>query len=260
MREYSLLQAPGLSFFSKDLYRDIARNWTGLGFGYLLMILSVCWLFSMGPISSELGSFFDKEAPELIAQVPDLVVKDGELSIDQPQPYYIIDPATGEHAAIIDTTGTITSLDNSPARMLATRSAVLVLENEGTIKSYPLAEADDMTITQSTLSTWLKVARVVIYPTIYLTMLLVLYLLIIIQSLAYGLIGLLFATLLKVQLSFEALVRLAVVAVTPMMVINTACMLLKLSGDWLGWLYLLGTMAYLFFGVKAVAEGEQVHG
>ena len=107
MREYSLLQAPGLAFFSKDLYRDVAKNWTGLGFGYLLMVLSVSWLFSMGPISSELGGFFNKEAPELIAQVPELVIKGGELSINEPQPYYIVDPASGENAAIIDTTGPV---------------------------------------------------------------------------------------------------------------------------------------------------------
>jgi hypothetical protein len=44
MKHYGRLQAVYLSFFSGDLYRDVANNWTGIGLVYLLLLLAAAWL------------------------------------------------------------------------------------------------------------------------------------------------------------------------------------------------------------------------
>ncbi len=44
MSKYSPFQIPLLSFYATDLYRDMALNKKGSGFGYLFLLLALCWL------------------------------------------------------------------------------------------------------------------------------------------------------------------------------------------------------------------------
>jgi len=39
MKRHSVFQAPFLAFGSGSLYRDVGRNWKGVAFGYLLLLL-----------------------------------------------------------------------------------------------------------------------------------------------------------------------------------------------------------------------------
>jgi hypothetical protein len=79
----------------------------------------------------------------------------------------------------------------------------------------------------------------------------------IIQALIYGAIGLLFATWSNVKLSYAALVRLAIVAVTPCIVARTILGLAFVPLPWAWLWFFLAAMGYLFFGVKANAEPQQ---
>jgi hypothetical protein len=72
-----------------------------------------------------------------------------------------------------------------------------------------------------------------------------------VQTFIYGLIGLIIAKLLHVPLAYMASVRLAIIAVTPGLILDTLFPLVKLRPP--AW-WLLGfaiAMGYLFFGIKA---------
>jgi len=45
MRQYASWQAPFYSFWSKSFYVDVARNWTGEAYGYLLLLICFTCLF-----------------------------------------------------------------------------------------------------------------------------------------------------------------------------------------------------------------------
>ena len=78
----------------------------------------------------------------------------------------------------------------------------------------------------------------------------------ILQSLLYGAIGLLFASMLKTELGYPAAVRLAVIAVTPVVLLDTVFGLAGVTVPY-GWLLGIGiALGYLFFGVRAAAEPE----
>ncbi len=254
MKEYSVFQVPFLSFYSKELYRDVGKNWTGPGFGYLILILAVCWLFSMSKIGTGLNKFFNEDVPRFTEQFPEIEIVKGEVSIQESQPYYIKDPVTKKITVIIDTTGSITSLDGTEAKLLLMKSELLYKKDALQTQSHDLSTVEDLTLTQEVIHSWLKIIKTLLLPIIYVSALLLSYLLRILQALIYALLGMGFASMLKVKLSYETLIRLAVIAVTPMLIIKTVIGMVDLEIPWDGLWYFIGAMGYLFFGIKAVAE------
>src|SRR4030095_1761852 len=103
MRRYSIFHPLVLSFFSKSLYRDVAKNWRGTGLLYLLLILALLWIPSI--IKGHLGftSWGDNDAKGLTQQIPATTITNGHASTNVAQPYFIKDPKTGETLALIDT-------------------------------------------------------------------------------------------------------------------------------------------------------------
>ena len=113
----------------------------------------------------------------------------------------------------------------------------------------------------ATITRWMHTAKkflVLLYPFALLSS----YVYRIIQALIYAAVGLLFASSCKVSLSYGALLRLAVVAMTPCIIIKTVFALADIDLPCVvGLLYLVITLAYLYFGVYACSQtphAEQV--
>jgi hypothetical protein len=256
-RKYSILHIPALSFFSKDLYCDVGLNWRGTCFGYLLLLLAVCWIPIMIIIHFGTAEFVQNEAPKVVSQVPAITIKDGIASVNEPQPYYIMTPDSNEVFAIIDTTGTVTSLADSNALLLITKTEAIYKENETQTRTFSFANIKDFTLTQAEINNWLSTFQKLFVPVTYPFVLAFSYAYRIIQALIYAAIGLLFAQGFRTKIEYPAMLRLAVVAVTPAIIINTVVTLAGVvsCGIWL--LYLVIALAYLAFGVKAVSDAKR---
>jgi len=257
MKKFSIMHIPVLSFFSKGLYRDVGLHWKGLNFSYLLLLLAICWIPTMIKIHVCFSNFVNNDAPAVVEQVPEVTITNGEVSISEPQPYYIKDPENGDVLAIIDTTGTVKSLEDPNAMCLVTKNKVMWRQSEFETRTIDLAKVENFVLDSERIMGWLHTASKLIVIAIYPFALLGSYLYRIVQALIYAAVGLLFASWCKVTLSYSALLRLAVVAVTPCVLVKT---ILGLSGVHLpyAWLiYLLIALWYLFFGVKACSETPQ---
>jgi hypothetical protein len=254
MKKYSIIHVPVMSFFSNDLYRDVGLHWKGTGFGYLLLLLAVCWIPAMIKVHTGFSNFITDDAPLVVNQVPEITITNGEVSVEEPQPYYIKAPDSNEVLAIIDTTGTITSLQDEDTLCLVTRREVVMRKSDVQTQTFDLSEVEDFVLDGDLIMSWLhalsKFFAIVMYPFALFGS----YAYRIIQSLIYAAVGLLFAKWCHTTLSYTALLRLAVVAVTPAIIINTVFGVtgVRLPYAWL--LYLLVALAYLFFGVKACSE------
>jgi hypothetical protein len=255
MKKFSIIHIPVLSFFSKELYRDVGLNFRGTCLGYLFLILVICWIPAMVKIHLGFSDFIKNEAPAVIDQVPEITITDGQVSIQEPQPYYIRDPDSNDVLAVIDTTGTITSLEEPNAFCLLMKTKVMWRKSDFETRSFDLSQVESFTLDRDRIMDFLSVVgkflAVIMYPFVLLSS----YVYRIIQALIYAAIGLLFASACKVSLSYGALLRLAVAAMTPCMIIKTV---LGLAGVYVpcvaSLLYLLVTLAYLFFGVKACLQ------
>ncbi|MHC4204570.1 MAG: DUF1189 family protein [Planctomycetota bacterium] len=255
MKKYSIFHIPVLSFFSKELYRDVGLNWKGVNFLYLLLLVVICMLPIMIKVYIKFGNFADNEAPAIIEQVPEITIKNGKVSINEPQPYYIKDPKSGDVLAIIDTTGQITSLGDTDALCLLTDNMLITKESEFKSKAYDLSNVKAFVVDSERVTGWLNFMRKFVVVFVFPFTLLCYYSFRIIQALIYAAIGLLFASWCKVTLTYATLLRLAVVAMTPCLLVKAIFLIAGIRLHCLtSLIFLIVTLAYLFFAVKANSE------
>ncbi len=255
MKKFSIIHIPVLSFFSKDLYREVGLQWKGICFGYLFLFLAVCWIPMIVWINLRFAGFVKNVAPPVVDQVPEITITDGQASIKEPQPYYIRVPDTNQIIGVIDTTGSINSPSDANALILLTKTSLIMQKSRLETRSYDLSLMENRTVTGDDIMKLLHIFKKILLIASYPVALLGSYAFRIIQALIYAAIGLLFASTCKVTLSYGALLRLAVAAMTPCMIIQTV---FGLAGVNLPCtvllLYFLITLAYLYYGVHACSQ------
>ncbi len=106
MKHYSIVHPLYMSFFSRSLYQDVAGNWKGLCFTYLLMVLTLNLIPDMVRLHARVTDFLVEEAPKVVRQIPTITISEGTASINEPVPYTINAPWSKLPFAVIDTSDT----------------------------------------------------------------------------------------------------------------------------------------------------------
>ena len=70
MQEYNNTHAPYMSFYAGSFYQDVVRNWSGLCFFYLFLLVIATWLPDIYSIKQWVDNFAAEEAPLVVEQVP----------------------------------------------------------------------------------------------------------------------------------------------------------------------------------------------
>jgi fatty acid desaturase len=176
---------------------------------------------------------------------------------------------------IIDTTGGITSLDRSPAVVLLTRTKLIAKKREQETRVYDLSGLEEFSLDRERVQSWATAIAQWLAAGLYPFALIGSFIYRMVQALIYALIGLLFARGVNASLSYGALVRLSVFALTPVLILctvndllpvplhagpssapNRELALLPVSLP-LWWLIcFIVAMGYLFFAVKSNAAAQ----
>jgi hypothetical protein len=243
-----------MSFYSRSLYQDVAMNWKKTSFLYLFLLLAVCSIPGMFKIQSQVSDYLKREAPGIIRQVPVIAITKGKVSIDEPMPYVIKDPETNAPLIIIDTTGQVTSLSGSEAMVLMTSTKLIIRKGPAETRTLDLSEIDNLRIDQAKIYDWVDLFTENFAFVLYPFALLFSFLFRILQALIFGVMGMVFAKNLRVPLSYPAVISLAMVSMTPAIILDTFYNYVEVKVP-LWWLISFAiTMGYLFFAVKANAE------
>lgn len=241
-----------MSFYSKTLYREVAREWsTGFCFLYLLSLVALSWIPGMIRLDSDISEYIDHDAPQYVGQLPDITVAKGQASINAPQPYIIKDPDNGDPVMIIDTTGQLTSLDNSKAFILLTKTRLITHDGGKATRSLDLSEIGDATLNKELIYDWLESFKewfaIVLYPFAVLASFAFRSL----QVFIYALAGSVLLHSFKVGLNYRLLMRLGAVSLTPVIIVNTLIIFFRIDVP-LPWLLnALIAAGYLIFAVRS---------
>lgn len=254
MKKFSIIHIPVLSFFSKDFYREVGLQWKGICFGYLLLLLAICWIPMIVRIHLGFAGFVNKDAPTIVEQVPEITITDGQVSIEEPQPYHIKIPDTNDIIGVIDTTGSIESPQDANAFCLLTKTSIIMKQSNFETRTYDLSQVKSFTVSGEGIMKLLHITKKFLFIILYPIALLSSYVYRIIQALIFAAIGLLFASMCKVSLRYGALLRLAVVAMTPCMIVKTVFGLTGVYFPCISLLYIAITLAYLYYGVHACSQ------
>ncbi len=260
MKKYSIFHAPFMSFYSPDFYRDVGLNWSGTCFGYLFLLLLLCLIPKSARMQFELLSFAEQGAPQLITQVPEIKIINGEASSVALQPYIIRAPGTGRPLALIDTTGATASLEGSEAFLLIKRTEIIVKKDSQNTRSVSLKEIRNFTLNQDRLNYMLGLISRYGVLLFSLLALAVAFLFRVAQALLYGALGAGLASLLDIRTTYSVLLRLSVMAVTPVILVTTAADLagFAIPHSWL--LAFVAAMGFLFLGIRSISSGQSAAG
>lgn len=245
-----------MSFYSKSLYQDVGMNWRKISYLYLLLILSVCLIPSMFKTRGVVSDYLAQKAPGIVKQVPVILISKGQVSVDIQMPYLINDPDSKKPLIIIDTTGQTASLKGSPALVLLTKKELLLKKSDTESRTFDLSGIDTLTIDQSTVYSWIETFLDYFVFVLFPLALLFSFSFRIIQTLIFSLVGMALAKNLKIRLKVSSLVSLAIVSMTPAIILDAVHNYVDVTiPSW--WLIdFLVAMGYLFFAVKAVAEKQ----
>ena len=253
-RRYGLLHPYGLAFFSRAFYADVARHWRGLAFVHLLLVL----LFSAAAYTlyfrSLIDTFVTQKAPAIIAQVPDIRITDGTVHVTVAEHYEIREPDSGQLFAVIDTTGKVTSIRQTDALLLLTTSRLAVRLSPEDFRSIDLRPIVSLHIDQTTVSQWLldiqKWSPFILFP----MALGFSFLFRCLQALLYGGLGMALAASLKAPLAYGAAVSVAIMAMTPVLLLDALLMLMDIYLPLWGFFGFLITVGYLIFGIRSAVR------
>lgn len=262
MKRFNALHALVLSFYSGDFYRDVAKNWTGIGFLYLLMLLSVAWLPSGVRTFKAFTRFVDGKGAAMAQQMPAVTIENGVMRATPSGRHELKEPRTGEIVMIIDDT-----IDTVPAD-ITMDGAVLTRTEFGTFNSrrqerrvWQLQPAFNFALTRARTQEFLSGLPFWAAPVIYVGLVIGSLAFRFGQALLYGNIGMFFARQLKADIDYRAAVRIAAVAVTPVIVLRTLIWFMPVTEPswYIRWpIAFVITVLLIRFGVKSAAQPQSV--
>ena len=117
MKRFGRIQGLVLALGLPAFYRDVARNWGGIGILYLLLLFTLTWIPVLVKWQIGFARVVQDEFPKIAKDFPTIDLKGGKVSSPVAQPFIVNDPNTGQPIFILDTTGKITSLKQNPAKI-----------------------------------------------------------------------------------------------------------------------------------------------
>lgn len=251
MSQYNVLQAIIMSFYSKKLYRDVAMNWGGKAFLYLLLLVALSWILFTIQVQFTLNKIYEKDSEKLIPQIPVMTIKDGKLSTPENRPYVITDPENHENLVVIDTSGTYTTLEQAHSNFLITQTEMITRSKPTETKTNQIPPTLNMVIDPSVVNEFVKKFLGFAWIILFVVFTISAYIYRIIQALLYAIIGKLFAVVVQIPLSYDKILQVAMVAVTPAIVLSTIFDFFNISFAYQELFYFILSVLYLFYGVSA---------
>ncbi len=251
MRRFSIFHPLWMAFYDGAIYEDVVRHWRNRTFLYLLLLLALTWIPFTLQIQSEVDNWIDREAPFYIDQMPDLRLADGELSSSSSTPTRL-QHRDGTALAVIDPTGQYGSLDDTDAPVLVTRTQIFIRGEGGQVDASPLPDGPPETLTREDLYLIADWTRGLVNTLLFPVLLMLSCAYRILQSLLYAYVASFFTTSSGNPLPYRTLLNLAMIAITPAVVLDSVHLLMESPlPDWFWWpACVLLSLGYLRFGIR----------
>lgn len=178
------------SLTEETYYKDIIKMNLGFSIKYIFVIALFATAITIPRIAKPLLTNFkdllNNVSSELLNYYPDdlvITIKDGEMSINQPEPYYFEIPSEledysmendeyPEYLAVFDSEGTLDDLENYKTVMLMNKKNILIKENNS-IEVYPIKDAPDTEVTEEKVAEAVRALEKVIRTLPYIVLSLV---------------------------------------------------------------------------------------
>jgi len=254
MSKYKFYHGLWLSLYSKDFYKDVAKNWKAKAFLTLILLLVICWIPDLIEMDRVIAKNMKSKGMEVISQMPEITIVNGRLSIDKEMPYFVTSNETT--ICVFDTTGKYNSLKDIDASILVTEQTVYMKKSEYEVRSYDLSQIPELNITKQKMKTWAELF--VKYFALFLLPFVLLFSFIYrgLLSVLYALLGLIVKSILKKEIEFNSIVQISVLSMILPIILSTIFSLLKVHIPFFWLISFVISMGYIFFGISGVENKE----
>ena len=249
-RKYNILHLPIMSFFSKRLYRDVGQNWKGANMSYLFLLLAICWIPPTLSLRKDMIQSLEGNQVQLINQLPDIRITDGQVSIDQKEPYHI--KKNGKTVAIIDTTGSMNYIDDANVMALLTENELIIRRGKNQFNTLDLSKVADFHINKHIANQWIQTTKNSLAPLSYGLFLLLSYIFTVLLMLLVAIVGLILSSAMHSSIQFAGILRIAAAAATPSIILISLSIALGQSIP--GLIYIAVTLIYLLVGIISCSK------
>lgn len=251
-----------LAFYSKHAYIRAAREWKGIGYGYLFVMILLSTLCIGIWVHTWTNVAIGQIEKLILPQLPTMTFKEGHLSIDKDLPYVMT--VNGNTIVRFDKTDAPSAdpADFAPV-VLGETGCATYIRGRGLVKQLTYEKMHRGGWIQewiykkifSAVIEPLGIAKYIAFLKNWFGLIVAAVLLpihfgfVATQTLLLALIGRLFTSTMSFILSYSKLVRVSVVAVTPGVVLGTILIVTnQFFPLWLG-IYSVMAACYLFYGV-----------
>jgi len=252
---FGRVHALWMSLYSPDIYVDAARRWTGIGVVYLVLLLSLAWLPTSIRWFLQLRTYSETTAQTIVKQLPVVTIHEGVMSA-RPSGRHVIRESESATDAILIVDDSIDQLPSDPVEtdtIVLTRRELGMIRKSGERRIWKLTPAADTVIAPADVAAFFTALPFWVPLVGYAGCLAGSLIVRTLQILVYGWIGLAMTRRWNVALDYASLLRIAALAITPVVVLRT------IIGPWepawyLRWpLAAAITVTYLAFGIRSVA-------
>lgn len=253
MKEYNLIQAVYMSFYSRKLYKDVANNWGGYAFLYLVFILALTWIYFTYTTQVAFTNTYAAFSEQIVWQMPVIDIKNGVISTPEKRPYSITDPGDKSIVyAIIDTTGYFKELPKYPiTMMLVKKTEIIYTPKTRETRIYKLPSDLTTTIRPTDINNHIKdyvaYAWILIFPAALLGS----FIFLLLQAIILSLIGKIFSKSIHVNLSYGKILQISMVAFTPALILQILISVFQLPSFHPQLIYFAIAILYMFYGIQA---------
>jgi len=250
MQQFNIFQAIYMSFYSKKLYRDVALNWGGKAFLYLLLIIALVSVYFAIAVQGLANVAYKQASANIFPQIPEISIKDGKLSTPEKRPYFITD-TNKKIFAVIDTTGQYKTLAQANAPLLVTETQIITEPKPNEMRIYTIPAKMEQKIVPQQIDFFLQKFIKFLWIAFFFTILIGFYLYRVIQALLYAIIGKIFSLIFSVKIGYGQILQIAMVALTPAIILSTLEYAFTFHVMYELLLYFILTLIYLFYGIMA---------
>jgi hypothetical protein len=259
--QFNRFQALWSSFYSADLYRDVARRWKGVGALYLLLLLAITWLPSAYRWTGIMQDFAAKAVAGIV-QMPTITIENGVMRATPPGRHVLEPFGPGDLRIIVDDTIDAVPPDfEAEAIVVARREVVMIRPERRERRTWALTPTTNYELTREKAGSYLAALDSWVPVVGYIASVAGALVFRILQALAYGAIGMIFVRKWRSGLDYQAVVRLAAVAVTPVIVLRTLIWFAPSEPAWhVRWpVAFVITLMYLRFAIRAaLPDGREL--
>lgn len=262
MNSYSGLHALYMSFFSKDLYRSVVKHWKGVAFLYLFLIVMFSWMLISLKLFFVMNEAMNGPVKKLIDKLPAITIHDGELKIDKPSPYIVsMNPADSGDARLRDaqgdlniiifdaTTDDVKAPENIPF-IVSKHNFLVQSGNNPHAQEIELKQFGEMTLTRASFQEIADAIKIWVPLLVFFVCGPVSFCICAISALILAAIGMAVGNGTNIKLTYGECLRIASVAFTPAVIIDTLVKLLPFPQHPVWPLVTFGmAIGYTIFGV-----------